>query len=304
MQNIDTFLREMLIDWALEDLNHPIKYNTLSMLSKEDWRTHLYQSEKAKRSDTIKERLKEELIRLEQLESPKGILLGQIPTKEELKKEAIEGYRTSYPLQSKIPYQSPTDLWLQTLLKEIHVEIKAAYKHKFQVNKWAMKKVETTGAFYLGPVNAWNEVFMRFEILYKDGVVFWNIKTNRSKVNPKHFPHIPFIIKRAVKKLGHDFLVRKSSKGFGYMLQTGVKSEEKLDWFFHLREAEIQVGNDAHGNLGIYNGKKKKYAVDFADEIQTITMTVREIESREIVLCMKGIEDIPVLCKLIQTKSK
>ena len=39
---IDVFLRGLLVDWALEEVAHPIKRATLQALSLPNWIDHLY----------------------------------------------------------------------------------------------------------------------------------------------------------------------------------------------------------------------------------------------------------------------
>lgn len=229
--NIDIFLRESLMDWALEDIHHPIKRSTLVALSKPNWLSSLYQHE------TIIQHIKD---------SQKN---------EELKKETTKE-TSCFPQKPEVFIEEE---WIQTLLKNIHYALKKQYAHHFEVTKWAMRRINTTGMYVCGPVNAYGEIFFKFKLGVKQHTVYWDLENYHGKIRPKGFEGVPRVILGVLESLGHDLLIRKISKGFGVMLRSGAQSNVLLKCLLTLKNNHIAIGNDAHGTMWIQEGKKKKF---------------------------------------------
>lgn len=275
MKTVDEFLRETLVNWALEDIENPVKKDALLRMRQENWREELYAETSNK--DMI------------QLATPKAAY--------------------SKPQEIEIEIEE----WYKNLLKEIHTEMKKEYIDNFPVTKWGMKRINTTGAYQFGPLNAWNEIFTKFEIGYKNGIIFWDVKNYRGKVNPKHFDKFPTIIANICKKHGYDFLVRKSSKGFGIMRKTGDRSKTLYNLFsaiqnIHPKSGEentrriYTIGNDAHGNLFLFYKKKKILRLIPADVQDGVQILIKEMDNPVTRLILKNENDTKELKKLVYSK--
>lgn len=273
MKTVDELLRESLVNWASEDTENPVKKDVLLRMGQENWREELYAT--TSNMDRIE------------------------------------------PNAPKVEYNKPQEEeleeWYKNLLKYIHTEMKKEYMDNFPVTKWGMKRINVTGAYRFGPVNAWNEIFMQFEISYKNGILFWDITNDRGKVNPKKFDKFPTIIANVCKEHGHDFLVRKKSKGFGIMSKTGNRSKSLYNLFSVIQNIHPKlegekvrrmytIGNDAHGNMFLFYNKKKIFELIPFDAQDGLHIRIKEIDNPAICLIVKSELDTKELRKLVYSK--
>lgn len=250
---IDVFLRTCLINWALEDIQHPIKRNTLTCMSQDNWMHYLYSQEK------------------EDAKEPEKTLRLYPHEKKNL-------YRDNAFKQEA--FVEPA--WAQELLKAIYFALKKAYRGKFEVSKWKMRRINTTGMYVLGPVNSFGEVFFKFKVGIKNNIVFWDLENHRGKIRPKGFEGVPRVILSAVEKSNHDFMIRKISKGFGMMLYSGKKSKKLLQLLLDLKGENIGIGNDPHGNMWIQEGKKKLFRLETDIDEQDVHWLISNKENSEL----------------------
>lgn len=269
MSIADEILRESLINWALEDLEHPIKRNVLLNMSESNWRDHLY----------------------------KKTLLKSIEKKNHFSvDEFLKSFEKSQKIEESKPQQEDEiEEWLKVLYKEMYFEIKKEYFKKFQAKRWGMYRINTTGGYRLGPLNAHNQVFMNFKLLYKNGILFWDVSDHRGKVYGRSFGEIPAILSRVVKKQGYDFLIRKNSKKFAIMTPTGTNSSILLNYLRQMKNANLSIGNDEHGNLWIYDEKKKVYEVESNERDNGLEILIKTKDTSDIIYVIKKSEDIELV---------
>ena len=233
--HIDQLLRESLVNWALEDLFHPIKRATLEQMSRSDWHQHLYRDEEEK-----------EAMKKWQTPNQKRHALQEMIRVKGAEQDQLE------------PDVFTEEVWVQDLLKAIFYALKEAFHGEFEANYWGMRRMNQTGMYVLGPKNAYGDIFFRFKIGVKNGMVYWSMEKNGRKVRPKGFEHVPQILKETVQACGHDLLIRRNSKNYGLMLPTGNQSRKLLIRLRQMKEIAINIGNDAHGTLWIQDDRKRK----------------------------------------------
>lgn len=270
MDKLDQFLREMLIEWAWTDINHPIKQKVLVNMHQPNWMDYLYQDEKPYESKT------------------------------EIINDMTE--RTKEKLATK-PKEDEIEEWLKDVYKAIYFATKKEFASKFETNKWKMKKINTTGMYEYGPKNHWDEIFFRFRIGYKDGILYWDMLNHLGKINPIEFRHFPDIITKTIQNLGCDILVRKNSKSFAFMKSTGEASNQLFRLLKQIKDEGMGIGNDAHGGLWIQEGKKKKFRITPLIENKKVKLMITNKETDIKIMEIENTEEVLEMKKIFKNQS-
>ena len=255
MYTVDQLLQKTLIDWAFNDVQHPVKKDALIRMHAENWEQQLYAENDS--MPLIKE------------ENPTVIL------------------------QQNRAAEHPQ--WLKTLVKKIAFETRKMYADNFETDEWDMDIVSTSKSFKFGPINHHKQIFFQFIVHYKDGFLFWDIRTNFSKVNPKHFPQFSQIIRQIVYSEGLDFVIKKSAKVMGRFNYTNEKSKQLCNLIQEMKNHQVLIGNDAHGNVFIMKNKKKVFKLEPTSQNGKALFAVLDKESHDLLCYLKDVNDIKKL---------